>query len=176
MKYTIYFGPRSVHIAAALLGFLSWVATIDTVAAQTNGAASGSSISICAGYSTQISVAFAYQKIRGISTPQDGGALTQIHANRPTFRSQGAALYYATNAAQYHWGNKVNLYVSAQKFNYDNAQLNRTGAQSEMFSLLELTAQQQSSPVTITLHFIAGNTTYRNHHQEVIILSASGAL
>jgi len=158
MKYTIYFGPRSVHIAAALLGFLSWVATIDAVAAQTNGAASGSSISICNGYSTQISVAFAYQNQENFNAA--GWWSANPNTCEPAdFSFQGAALYYAADAAQYHWGNKVNLYVSAQKFSYDNAQLNRNDAHGEMFSLLELTEQQQNSPVTITFHFVPGNTT-----------------
>jgi len=158
MKYTINFGSRSIRIAAALLGFLSWVETIDAIAAQPNGAASGSNISICNGYSTRISVALASQN-QGNFNAAGWWSVDPNTCEPADFSLQGAALYYAADADQYHWGNKVNLYVSVQKFNYDNAQLNRNGTHGEMFSLLELTAQQQNSPVTITLHFVPGNTT-----------------
>ena len=52
---------RALCIAAAILGFLSWVENIDTVAAQSNSATSGSNISICNDFSTRIYVALASQ-------------------------------------------------------------------------------------------------------------------
>jgi hypothetical protein len=52
---------RALCIAAAILGFLSWVENIDTVAAQSNSATSGSNISICNDFPARIYVALASQ-------------------------------------------------------------------------------------------------------------------
>jgi uncharacterized membrane protein len=158
---------RALCIAAAILGFLSWVENIDTAAAQSNSATSGSNISICNDFSTRIYVALASQNQGGFNAA--GWWSIEPNTCEPAdFSFQGlATIYYAADSDQIkqgnsteheHWGNKINLYVSGQKFNFDNAQLNRSGAQGEMFGSVELTTQQQNTPVTITFHFLLGNT------------------
>jgi hypothetical protein len=57
-----------------------------------------------------------------------------------------------------HWGGTSSLYVADQAFNYTNAQSNRSGAHAEMFSTVQLSPQQQSTPIVITFHFVPGNT------------------
>ena len=77
---------RALCIAAAILGFLSWVENIDTVAAQSNSATSGSNISICNDFSTRIYVALASQNQGGFNAA--GWWSIEPNANRPIFRSR----------------------------------------------------------------------------------------
>lgn len=58
-----------------------------------------------------------------------------------------------------HWGNKKQLFVSDRKFNTDDAGARRRGTKGEMFSVAQLSKQQQGKPVQITLHFQKGSTS-----------------
>jgi len=158
---------RALCIAAAILGFLSWVENIDTVAAQSNSATSGSNISICNDFSTRIYVALASQN-QGSFNAAGWWSIEPNTCEPADFSFQGlATIYYAADSDQIkqgnsteheHWGNETNLYVSDHKFNFENAQLNRSGAHSEMFGSAKLITQPQMIVETITFHFLPGNT------------------
>jgi uncharacterized membrane protein len=146
---------RLTSVASAIVGLL----LLD--------AAPGSEISICNGFAVRIYVALAFQD-QGNFTAAGWWSVDPNKCEPADFSFQGATLYYAADSDQYkqgsgmaqeHWGNKTNLYVSTQKFNFDNAESNRSNTKGEMFSSIELTAQQQTTPVTITFHFVPGNTT-----------------
>ena len=139
-----------------------------TAAASTaaGGAAAGSDISVCNGFATRVYVAFADQN-QGNFTAAGWWSVDPNKCESADFAFSGATLYYAADSDQFrqgnntvsdHWGGGTSLYISSQKFNIDNAQLNRSGAKSENFSSIQLTPQQQANPVSIVFHFVPGNT------------------
>lgn len=127
----------------------------------------GSEISICNDFSTRIYVAFAFEN-QGNFSAAGWWSVDPNKCAPADFSFQGATLYYTADSDEFkqgsgtaheHWGDKTNLYVSGQKFNFDNAETSRSGTQGEMFSSIELTAQQQAAPVVITFNFAANNMT-----------------
>jgi tetratricopeptide (TPR) repeat protein len=128
--------------------------------------ASGSEISVCNGFSVRIYVALAFP-IQGNFTAAGWWSVDPNQCTAPDFAFQGATLYYAADSdnfsqggktGQDHWGGTTNLFVSSLKFNYADAQTDRSGAHGEMFSSVQLSPQLQNTPVTITFHFVPGNT------------------
>jgi tetratricopeptide (TPR) repeat protein len=129
--------------------------------------ASGSDISVCNGFSVRIYVALAFPTTQGNFTAAGWWSVDPNQCTAPDFAFQGATLYYAADSdnfsqggktVQEHWGGTTNLYVSSLKFNYTNAQTDRSGAHGEMFSSVQLKPQLQTVPVTITFRFVPGNT------------------
>jgi tetratricopeptide (TPR) repeat protein len=125
-------------------------------------AASQNQISICNDFPVTIYVAFAVES-QGHFTAGGWWNVDPKKCEPANFNFGGAAtLYYAADSDSYkkgnsntteHWGAKQSLYVSDQKFNFTDAQQNRTGAHAEQFDLLALTPDQQASTLAVTFHF-----------------------
>jgi uncharacterized membrane protein len=123
-------------------------------------------ITICNEFRAPIHVAFAYEDQGSFIAA--GWWNVEPNDCRPAdFPFQGATLYYTAHSDSYrngsatsrdHWGNKVKLYVTGKKFNFDNAQRPRSGATSDMFSLYDV-PQGYSGSGTFTFHFVPGSTT-----------------
>ncbi len=143
------------------------VTSCAAVALLSFGSAARADISVCNDFTASVHVALAYQ---------NGNAFTaagwwNVDPNKcvdVNFPFTGATLYYSADSdsykeggrtAHYHWGNQKKLYVTDRKFNTDDAEHHRRGSKAEMFSLLQLTEQQQGKPVQITLHFQKGSTS-----------------
>jgi uncharacterized membrane protein len=84
------------------------------------------------------------------------------------FNFKGTTLYYAANSDPYkegrstkhdHWGNKLKLFVSNQKFNSDHADRSRRGTRVEMFSSADISQSASGKVPKITLRFHSGGTT-----------------
>jgi len=144
------------------------VVTVAAVAAWLSfGAAARADISVCNDFGATIHVALAYPNGDKFTAAGwwsvDPGKCLDVN-----FSFSGATLYYSADSDdykeggrthRYHWGNQKKLYVSAKKFDTDEAERHRRGSQGQMFSSLQLTDQQQGKPLQITLHFQEGSTS-----------------
>jgi len=127
----------------------------------------GSDIFICSDFAARIYVALAFQD-QGSFTAAGWWTVDPNKCVPADFPFKGALLYYTGDSDQYtqssgttsqeHWGNKTNLFVSSKKFNFDHAEQSRSDTAGELFSWVQLTEQQQTTPVTITFHFAPGGT------------------
>jgi len=130
------------------------------------GSQARADISVCNDFRARIHVAFAYQNQRNL--PASGWWSVEPHACQTVeFSFQGSTLYYAADSEDYreggatnrdHWGNKIKLFVSDRKFDFDDAESPRRGATAKMFSLYEIPQSYLGKPMTITFHFVSGNT------------------
>jgi uncharacterized membrane protein len=84
------------------------------------------------------------------------------------FQFQGTTLYYSADSDDYrdgratsrdHWGNKVRLFVTRTKFDFDNADRSRRGTRAEMFSSYDVPQSYSEKSAVITFRFIHGSTT-----------------
>ncbi len=131
------------------------------------GSAAQADIKVCNEFLTTIHVAFAnrdtdsYTAAGWWSIPKDG-------CQDVDFTLRGDTLYYAADSDDYksgrdtkrdHWGNKVQLFVGGNKFNFTNAEKSRRGARAEMFSAATMTLQPSPDAVAITVHFKQGGTS-----------------
>jgi uncharacterized membrane protein len=130
-------------------------------------AAPGSEISICNDFKARIYVALAF-KNQGDFSAAGWWSVDPNKCAPAVFSFSGSSLYYTADSDRYpannggtsqdHWGNETKLFISSKQFSSDHVEQSRDGTEGEMFSSVGLTEQQQSSPVTITLHFSPGNT------------------
>ena len=130
------------------------------------GSEAQAEISVCNDFRARIHVAFAYQNQRNF--PAAGWWSVEPNTCQTVdFPFQGSTLYYAADSDDYkdgretahdHWGNKIKLFVSDKKFDFDDADSPRRGATAEMFSLYEIPQSYLGKPTTIAFHFVSGNT------------------
>jgi tetratricopeptide (TPR) repeat protein len=121
-------------------------------------AASGNDISICNQFSVGIHAALAYEA-EGHFIAAGWWNVDPNQCQAANFTFQGAKLYYAGDSDPYqngshtmieHWGGGTSLYVSDKKFNFDDAEQNRSGTRVEKFDVLELLPAPHGSQVIIT--------------------------
>jgi uncharacterized membrane protein len=130
------------------------------------GSEARADMSVCNDFRARVRVAFAYQNQRNV--PASGWwSVEPGICQKVDFSFQGAALYYAADSDRYkdgaktshdHWGNKLKLFVSDTKFDFDDAQSPRSGTTTEMFSLYEVPPQFLGKPTSIAFHFLSGKT------------------
>jgi uncharacterized membrane protein len=123
-------------------------------------------ITICNEFRAPIHVAFAFEEQGNFTAA--GWWNVEPNACQPAnFPFQSAVLYYTAHSDSYrdgratsrdHWGNKMKLYVTSKKFNFDGAERSRSGATPDMFSLYDVPQGYHGSG-TITFHFVPGSTT-----------------
>jgi tetratricopeptide (TPR) repeat protein len=121
-------------------------------------AASGNEISICNQFSVGIHAVLAYES-EGHFIAAGWWNVDPNQCQAANFTFQGAKLYYAADSDSYrngsdtmieHWGDGTGLYVSDKKFNFDDAEQNRSGTRVEKFDVLELLPAPHGSQVTLT--------------------------
>jgi uncharacterized membrane protein len=78
------------------------------------------------------------------------------------FALQGNTIYYAGDSdsfvkdgvsQHFHWGAKVQLYVSSDKFNFTGAEKSRSGTKPEMFDAADVSLNPQPKVTAITITF-----------------------
>ncbi len=138
------------------------------VAVLVFNSAARADISVCNEFTARIHVAFAYP----VEERFTGQGWWNVDPNQCAvidFSFQGGRLYYTADSDEYksggtsrsrdHWGNKTPLFLTRKDFKSNDLNKQHPGTKREMFSYVELTAQQQANPVTITFHFVSGSTT-----------------
>jgi uncharacterized membrane protein len=131
------------------------------------GSVAEADITVCNDIRAPIHVAFANQAEDGFSA--SGWWNVEPNDCKPVdFPFEGAVLYYSADSDEYrdgratsrdHWGNKVRLFVTRTRFDFDNAERSRRGTRAEMFSSYEVPPSYLGKPAAITLHFTHGSTT-----------------
>ena len=131
-------------------------------------AAPGSEISICNDFKVRIYVALAFED-QGNFTAAGWWTIDPNKCEPAVFSFPGSWLYYTADSDKYpasgggtsqdHWGNETNLFVGSKKFNFDHAERSRPETSGEMFGSVRLSEVQPTKPVSITFHFLPGNSS-----------------
>lgn len=131
-------------------------------------AAPGSEISICNDFKARIYVALAFED-QGNFTAAGWWTVDANKCEPAAFSFPGGWLYYSADFDKYpasgggtsqdHWGNETSLFVGSKKFNFDHAERSRPETSGEMFGSVRLSEVQQTKPVSITFHFLPGNSS-----------------
>lgn len=124
-------------------------------------------MAVCNDFRAPIRVALAYESQGGFTAA--GWWSVKPGACEPIdFAFQGGKLYYTAGSDQYregrftkrdHWGNKIKLFVSPEKFRFENAERSRRGAKAETFSYVEISPAPEGKRQSITFHFRSGGTS-----------------
>ncbi len=143
------------------------LATSSTIVALFSVSAAQADIKVCNDFRTPIHVAFASQD-KGSFTAAGWWTVAPKACQAVDFTFKGTTLYYTADSDSYqigntsnqnHWGNVVQLFVTSGDFKSDNAEISRSDAKAEKFSLAEIPAKYGKNPVSTTLRFAQGSVT-----------------
>ena len=146
------------HMTSALAAFA--VMSLASTAAR-------ATVTLCNNGPAAIHVALA-NEVDGSYAAAGWWRVEQNDCMDTDFTLASDTIYYTADSEGYrkgrntghdHWGNTLKLYVSTNKFSFDNAEQRRRHAKAEMFGSASTTLSGRPDALAVTINFNNGGTT-----------------